>query len=607
MRKAGLPLPVYKDMYSAPAERNASQRRKNRIVPSPCPSWLGSTPDAGEVAAPGVLADDRPGKACRPPFAGGEQHRHARSGGGSDLLLPQRVAERLQHLCQSGMPRGVEPLHPVAGRCGPLFLGPDFIGHGEIRQRQIHGLLKGPFGITALQEQAVKGASRRNAGSVVVLMSRRIRDVPGQPHRIEEEDLRLFPAQLAEPALQLIQQPAPGGIRLRAAADDDAGDITGDVAERQIIARAADGKAFDPAFLQQDESRPRIEARMPGHGGAEPLPAHFLVAVAHGFPVPERDRFLFIGVVPSDDHDAFRLLCRPPGRHRFSPAGFLPPAGSLTFDGPDGDAFQEVALQAEEQDEHRQRRDGRARHHRGEVRRIGKAEVLESDLDRLHVHRVGHEERPEERIPRFHERKDGHDGHDGFGQRHDDAGEDLPLAAALHLGALQNFLRYGAHELLGQEDVVDGDQARRDQRRIRVGDVEDVDDEDVQRNLRHLVRNHHSDEQDSEQRLAAPEPDLGEGVARHRGEHDVGRHRHGRDEQGVAQPTVRILAVIEEELVGIERNLLRPQGIADRTRLHRISKGGDEHEVDREQRRQREQQKEEDDDGIADVAKHRVA
>lgn len=258
-------------------------------------------------------------------------------------------------------------------------------------------------------------------------------------------------------------------------------------------------------------------------------------------------------------------------------------------------------MQRKEQNEHGKRGDGGTGHHRGEQRFVSKLELLQTHLNGVHGRVVGHQERPEEVVPAGHEGVDRHDRQHGFGQGQDDFDKDLELIAALNLGALDQRRGQAGEELLAQENVVGRAQAGQNHGRIGVGHREFLHHQDVQRNLGHLIGNHHSHQNQAEQNLAALEPDLGESIARHGGKNHVADDRPRRHNHAVENPPQGMIAEMEERVKGFQRKPGRQDRAHIARRGHVGAEGRENHVADGEQRRRRQNDQDDGDDRIAEV------
>ena len=119
-----------------------------------------------------------------------------------------------------------------------------------------------------------------------------------------------------------------------------------------------------------------------------------------------------------------------------------------------------------------------------------------------------------------------------------------------------------------------------------------VRNENIERHLRDLVRDHHRHEDQPEQPLAALEADLRERIARHGREYDVARHRCRGDDEAVDDPADGVFAERKECLVRIER----PHAWEDAPGSARRGNGGAERRHDHIEDREKRQKREEDED-----------
>lgn len=234
------------------------------------------------------------------------------------------------------------------------------------------------------------------------------------------------------------------------------------------------------------------------------------------------------------------------------------------LDGAAGDAFYVVALKHQEEGGNRDGDQHAARAEAGEVALI----VLgnhPAEKTHGHVEAVGLSKRHVGRVhivrPRRHERHQRRIDHDGLGKRHDDREEHLKAGRAVDAGAFVQRLRDGVEEALGdvvahaggghvhEDQAGNGALLRKPQRA----------QQEVQADHREEA-GEHAQHQDQVHDQPAP----AKAHARQRVAH--GQHNHrlehgadGRDFEGVQIPREEIALGGEQELVVVQRELLRNQ------------------------------------------------
>ncbi|WP_411860581.1 hypothetical protein [Paenibacillus sp. UASWS1643] len=88
-------------------------------------------------------------------------------------------------------------------------------------------------------------------------------------------------------------------------------------------------------------------------------------------------------------------------------------------------------------------------------------------------------------------------------------------------------------KMLPEENVAHTNGSRQDNGRIRISQVKHVDHQNVQRNQRHLCRNHHGPQQRPEHRLTPRKLQFGERISRQGGEEYICYGQNDRDEQRI--------------------------------------------------------------------------
>src|SRR6266851_2239541 len=119
------------------------------------------------------------------------------------------------------------------------------------------------------------------------------------------------------------------------------------------------------------------------------------------------------------------------------------------------DALDEVALEGEEHDDHRDRGDRRARHQHAEVRIEFPLQGREPDLHRVFRGIAQDDEREDERVPVAVEGEDREHRECGLRQRQDDARVDLPFGCAVEARGVLQFTGQRLDELLHEEHAED--------------------------------------------------------------------------------------------------------------------------------------------------------
>src|ERR1035438_3356701 len=123
------------------------------------------------------------------------------------------------------------------------------------------------------------------------------------------------------------------------------------------------------------------------------------------------------------------------------------------LDGATSRALEVKALQNQEQDQHRQHRYDRPRHHHLGVLHVLARQRCKRDGQRVKMAVVEHDQRPHEVVPRT-EKCEYCERHENWGeQRHHDLQEDPDLAGTVEARRLEYFVGDGRRMLAHQENA----------------------------------------------------------------------------------------------------------------------------------------------------------
>ena len=185
----------------------------------------------------------------------------------------------------------------------------------------------------------------------------------------------------------------------------------------------------------------------------------------------------------------------------------------LSFDRPHPDAFDEISLTDDEDDEHWDEHDNRPGHQKGPLHAVQFLELGQGHGQRIHIAGLTDDQRPHEAPPCPHEYKDGQRGDCRFGQWHDDIPVDPKGGTSVDDRRLLQFAGY-AHEKLPQhEGAVGGEHGGDDQTVVTV-DPPPFSDEDEHRDHGHRGGDHHRGQVSQKQLVAAAEIKPGKGEGR---------------------------------------------------------------------------------------------
>ena len=187
--------------------------------------------------------------------------------------------------------------------------------------------------------------------------------------------------------------------------------------------------------------------------------------------------------------------------------------GVLAFEAGGADTLDQVALEGDEYDKHRQQRQTGHGKDRAPIRaNVGIGIGPDRQRDGVEMGILQIEQGTEKVLPRPVERKDGCRDQSRLDQRQDDLEEYAYLAASIDLGCLVQFDRYTTHELHQQKDEESVAKEAWEQQWQEGVDPFQLAKHNVLGDHQNLSRQHHGEQHDREPESPAHEFDLGESI-----------------------------------------------------------------------------------------------
>src|SRR5215213_452343 len=254
------------------------------------------------------------------------------------------------------------------------------------------------------------------------------------------------------------------------------------------------------------------------------------------------------------------------------------------------DPFYKLSLEDEKQNQHRDSRHVRGSEQERVVREVLALEESDADGEDAHLGVAGHNQGPEELVPRPERDQEGEGGQRRPCQWEVDLPVDLEGVSALD-GRRLLIVGRDREKVLANEERAEGtEEERHDQSLVGIEPAY-LPHQRVVGDDQHLIRHHESGEEQEEEGITPREAQAGEGKGSHRGEKDLSDDAPCGDDDRIGVEAQEG-HLVEDVLVVLPAHLTRDQAWRDREEIfQRLERGGDrpderqqEDHADRQQR-----------------------